>query len=318
MRAIYLLPFFLSLQLFCQNRKNEKFSLHFIVENLKSIPAGSFRSGEDEVDVPNPKRSFIVRVKSFYMFNQEVSNGLYRWYLNEVNKGDSALDQKLLPDTLVWRDKFAYNEPYVEYYFRHPAYKDYPLVGISYEQCELFCNWLTEKYNADPKRKFKKVLFSLPDSAQREFAAMGGLKEAVYPWGGPCLQNRKGEWLANFLVLDQSSAMRREFEVDGLYGKEKKVINMAYGGCGCQGPISDNADITAPVTSYKPNVYGLYNLSGNVEEFIRPKGSTMGGSWRDPGYYLQNSVIEKYDSQHETSSERGFRFIMMVMEEFPK
>ena len=50
-----------------------------------------------------------------------------------------------LPDTLVWREKNSHNEPYVQYYYRHPAYKEFPVVGISYEQAVAFCKWRTER-----------------------------------------------------------------------------------------------------------------------------------------------------------------------------
>ncbi|MGZ4082766.1 MAG: gliding motility lipoprotein GldJ, partial [Bacteroidia bacterium] len=54
---------------------------------------------------------------------------------------------KALPDTLVWREKLAYNEPYVDYYLRHPAYRDYPVVGVSWLQANDFCTWRTDRVN---------------------------------------------------------------------------------------------------------------------------------------------------------------------------
>lgn len=302
--------------------KPEVYNLAFINKNMKYIPAGSINIGISDQDIPygNQHKSRTVSFKAFYMFNQEVSNGLYGWYMSEIRKkGDTSLYKSVLPDTLVWREKLAYNEPYVEYYLRHPAYAHYPLVGVSYDQCLAFCNWLTEKYNADPKRKFKKVRFDLPDSAQREYAARGGQDLSLFPWGGPYMQNKNGQWMANFKVIDQASVGRMEFEVPTVFGtKEKREYLVGWGVIynSIAGSLNDNADITVPVTSFWPNGYGLYNMSGNVEEFVKPRGKTMGGSWRDTGYYLQNSVYETYDSTHAVSNERGFRFIMIVEEEF--
>ena len=69
-------------------------------------------------------------------------------------------------------------------------------------------------------------------------------------------------------------------------------------------------DVTMPVMSFQPNGYGLYNMAGNVEEFMREKGKTHGGSWRDTGFYLLNDVFENYDTLNSTSAQRGFRFVM--------
>ena len=72
--------------------------------------------------------------------------------------------------------------------------------------------------------------------------------------------------------------------------------------------------IVAPVKSYPANGYGLFDMAGNVEEYVLEKGVTKGGSWKDTGYYLNIHVEELYDSTSLTSSERGFRFLMKLEE----
>ena len=64
--------------------------------------------------------------------------------------------------------------------------------------------------------------------------------------------------------------------------------------------------------SYKPNGYGLYNMAGNVKEYVSEKAITKGGGWKDFGYYLQNWVEQPYDSTEKAADDRGFRFIMEV------
>ncbi|MEO6304189.1 MAG: SUMF1/EgtB/PvdO family nonheme iron enzyme, partial [Bacteroidia bacterium] len=142
-------------------------------------------------------------------------------------------------DTLKWKDKLSYNEPYVHYYHSHPAYYNYPVVNISYEGAKFFCEWLTVQYNAAPKRKFKKVSFRLPSEEEWIIAAQAGNSKAIYPWGGKKLRNKKGEYLANF-----KSDKTGELLVD-----VKHV---------------ENADIFTPVGAYWKNDFGLYNMSGNV------------------------------------------------------
>ena len=72
----------------------------------------------------------------------------YLYWLNHVYGTDyPGVYRKALPDTLVWRDKLAYNEPLVEYYFRHPAYRNYPVVGVSWVQASDYCAWRTDRVN---------------------------------------------------------------------------------------------------------------------------------------------------------------------------
>lgn len=92
-----------------------------------------------------------VTVNSFYMDETEVSNIAYLEYLYWLDRVFGAdypmVYVNALPDTLVWRDKLAYNDPLVEYYFRHPSYKDYPVVGVNWVQANDFCTWRTDRVN---------------------------------------------------------------------------------------------------------------------------------------------------------------------------
>ena len=94
-----------------------------------------------------PKR---VTVSSFYMDETEVRNIDYREYLywlRRVFVDYPEVYKMALPDTLVWRSKLAFNEPYVELYFRHPAYQDYPVVGVDWMQAMDYCSWRTDRVN---------------------------------------------------------------------------------------------------------------------------------------------------------------------------
>jgi sulfatase modifying factor 1 len=94
-----------------------------------------------------PKR---VTIASFYMDESEVSNLDYREYLfwlRRVYPENPEKYQTALPDTLVWREKLAYNEPYVSNYLRHPAYGKYPVVGVSWKQADAYSKWRTDRVN---------------------------------------------------------------------------------------------------------------------------------------------------------------------------
>lgn len=299
------------------------------------VPSGTFTMWEIVKEKENVRTGTKnISVASFYMFPFEVSNHFYQVYLWELKKTDSLAHLAALPDTTVWRDKLAYNEPYVDYYFCHPAYREYPLVGVTHLQCEKFCEWLMEKYNSDPKRKHKKVKFRLPSKVEWMHVAANLTDEEIkrkmthdksiaeikrFPWKGQYMTNEKGQPLANFRMIDQGSVLQvsgKYVTADSLYSENGNflVAESNFNPCSYNGYIMDCADVTAPVTAYQPNVLGLYNLAGNVEEFVLEYGITKGGSWCDTGYYLQNFVEEYYTKANEATSSRGFRFVMEVVE----
>jgi sulfatase modifying factor 1 len=215
------------------------------------------------------------------------------------------------PDTLVWLNDFAYaaNEPMVEGYFSHPAYRNYPVVGINWRQARAFTIWRSRYNDAykDAHHMARRMPYSLPTEAEFEYAARGGRIGTDYPWGGPYIKNAKGCLLANF------KPGRGNYTDDG----------GAY---------------TVNVRSYFPNDYGLYNMAGNVAEwtlsafdesastFVHDMQPTFnyeakatdpevlkrkvvrGGSWKDVGYFLQNST-RSYEYQDTAKAYIGFRCV---------
>src|SRR6201996_3871563 len=216
----------------------------------------------------------------------------------------------IYPDTLVWLADFSYaaNEPMVEY-FSHPAYRNYPVVGVTWRQARAFTVWRT-RYNraySDKRHLAPRADYLLPTEAEFEYAARGGRIGTDYPWGGPYIKNAKGCLLANF------KPGRGNYSDDG-------------------------GTYTVNVRSYFPNDYGLYNMAGNVAEWtasafdesastfvhdlapsfdyeakasdppVLKRKVVRGGSWKDVGYFLQNST-RTYEYQDTAKSYIGFRCV---------
>lgn len=256
-------------------------------------------------------------VNSFIMKKGEVTNSDYLEFLSHYKSTGSEKLRKVLPDTLVWRTPLAYNEPYTEYYLRHPAYQNYPVVGVSHQQAKLYCEWLTEEYHQNPDRVYKKVIYRLPTETEWIHAAKGGLRHGTYPWLGRYMRSSEGDMLANCLNFGTETVYRDTLYEKTINGEFKEIYLYRaepYSGIGSVGHLNDASDITAPAISYWPNEYGLYNMAGNVCEMVAEVGITHGGSWRDPGYYLQNHIRQFYDSEQSASAKRGFRYVIEVIE----
>ncbi len=141
---------------------NDPNSTDFVVkEGLKTqiplgmvaIEGGSFTLGEkaEFVTQPRDNRQRRITVSSFYMDQYEIRNVDWREYSNwmKVVFGKSAPDlvKRSIPNVNTWREQLAYNEPYLQNYFSHPSFNQYPIVGVTWEQAVDYCSWRTDRVN---------------------------------------------------------------------------------------------------------------------------------------------------------------------------
>lgn len=278
---------------------------------LVFVQGGTFTMGRVEQDVMYrwdnyPRR---VTVASFYMDETEVSNQDYREYTHWITRvfpGDRAKLESALPDTAQWRRELAYNEPYVTNYFRHPAYAEYPVVGIDWEQAEAYCIWRTDRVNEQilvergilqhDNSQTGQNTFSTntylygvyqgtdgeepqtnADGSTRRVSFEDGITLPVYrlpteaEWEYSAyglIGNTDGELLTDRKIYPWNGAYLRE---DSKREKGQMKANFVRGRgdmMGMAGSLNDNADIASLVFSYEPNDYGLYCMAGNVNEWV--------------------------------------------------
>lgn len=315
---------------------------------LVFVEGGTFTMGRVQDDVMHDWNNTPTQqhVQSFYMDETEVTNLMYLEYLDYLKRVYPPTEERYrniytgaLPDTLVWRNRLGYNEVMVKNYLRHPAYANYPVVGVSWIQAVEFSKWRTDRvnearleeegftlkgarYTANPEQTFSteaylnapsKVYggkdsllrggnkadrfmtkdstnlyvqrkhgvllpeYRLPTEAEWEYAALALVElrsynayrgRKKYPWDSQYTRSAdpraRGDQMANFK------------QGDGDYG-------------GIAGWSDDGADITAEVKSYAPNDFGLYDMAGNVAEWVadvyRP---IVDDEFNDLNYYRGN------------------------------
>ncbi|MGV3611633.1 MAG: formylglycine-generating enzyme family protein [Fluviicola sp.] len=241
--------------------------------------------------------------QGFFMMKEEVSNFSYKEYLSDLKKNNKLEEYKLaLPDTAKWHNEYAFTDKYVDYYFNHPAYRDYPVVNVTKQQAQKYCEWLTGVWRKNTGNE--SIVFRLPTRVEFLKAANGTSPERPYAWSSPYLLKSDGQTQCNFLAIGAGAISR---DSTGKF----VVQDIEYDYIDISGSSLDGADLTAPVRSFWPNEYGIYNLNGNVAEMISDGNLAVGGDWNSPGYDIRNQSTKKFT---EANPMVGFRPVMTFVE----
>ena len=337
---------------------NDKFKQQETPPGMISIEGGTFTMGKVQDDVmhdwnnsPNQQH-----VQSFFMDETEVTNKMYSEYLFWVKTVFPPTEENYkhiyngaIPDTLVWRNRLGYNETMTNNYLRHPAYADYPVVGVNWIQAVEFSKWRTDRVNENILeregylKKDNKIKLGSDVTAENSFStetyintpskAFGGNEEVVLKkeMGGgrrPAADTAKNVYAqrSSGLILPEyrlpteaeweyaavALVGNREYNIykgqkkypwSGQYTRSSKrqyrgdqLANFKQGKGdygGIAGWSDDGADITNKVKSYSPNDFGLYDMAGNVAEWVQDVYRPMVDDEANDFNYFRGNVYTK-------------------------
>lgn len=248
--------------------------------------------------------SDTLSVHAFFMSKGEITNIQYREFLFYLKQHNQLEEYKIAQvDTAKWTEEFGFMDAYAEYYHNHPAYHSHPVVNITKEAAELYCEWLTMMYDSISGGELN-ITFRIPTRAEWIHAARSNNQNTPYSWGHYSLTNSEGEPLANYVRLGAENITRNN-ESGKMEVVSFPIPNDYFN-------LNDSPDILAPSESYWPNDYGFYNMNGNAAEMISDGDYAVGGSWHSPGYDIRNESIEDFI---EASPFVGFRIVASYVRE---
>ncbi len=211
-------------------------------------------------------------------------------------KQDTALFEQMLPDTTVWEQPgVGGGLSFTSYYYRHPSYNNYPVVGISYKQAIAYCDWrsdmVNEYYSRHPSSNpiaGKKYRYRLPTLKEWELMAANKKDINIFPFGVDSTHTKwHGKWVKSFNC--------------------KYDTAVAYAGS-----LNDRVALTATVNAYSDNAYGIYNLIGNVSEMTNTEGIAKGGNYTLP---VNDCTITASQTYTTATSWLGFRCVCEIVNE---
>ncbi|MEM1135764.1 MAG: SUMF1/EgtB/PvdO family nonheme iron enzyme [Bacteroidota bacterium] len=252
--------------------------------------------------IPKPPDG-IWLYENLFIDVTEVTNIHWLEFLHYISDSSDYFQSLCLLDSSIWEEFPRNNQHYSEFdnYLRYPAFRHYPVVGISYKQASLYCEWrskIVSKYinaNLNNKNHFS-VKYRLPTKSEWEYAARCNLDLSEYPYGYKEIEGKPPEMISwkkywyfgkyywDYVNIQDSLISSNERKEEYMKYKKYAKSKLSHINYNRNKPefIRDELKATVSVDSGLPNEFGILNMIGNVAEIIMEKGYAKGGSWMHP------------------------------------
>lgn len=245
------------------------------------IPAGEFMMGNAESpdalaaafpqyerkrieEIGDEKPVHHVRIsKAFYLGQHEVTVGQFRRFLNETGyvpesqadgSGGYGYNAQYDPTKSPRGDAFEGRDP--KYAWSNPGFaqdEDHPVVNVTWYDAVALCGWLSRKEGRT---------YRLPTEAEWEYAARAGTTTRFHSGDDP----------------ESLLTVANIFDADSAVNWERWKPYALKG--------ADGYAFTAPVGSFAPNAWGLFDMHGNVWEWT--------SDWYDENYYAHSPLNDPH------------------------
>lgn len=295
-------------------------------QSMVYIQGGKVLIGfEDSEENYNKRRNYTATVESFYMDDAEIANVHWLEYLFYIRRFSEQEYKNALPDTTVWMRQFSFNDYYVENYLRHPAFHFYPVVGVSWLQANEYCKWRTDPLAFKKPKDYvgkevpkqgtgKRIQLSdtvwVYEGYRTPTKTKDGKPEAPRPKMPEYRLPTEAEWIYASTTfsymdpyLDEKDYYKRLYPWDGSSLRNPHAGKKGYYFCnfkrgrgdysGIAGMRNDGAVYTEYIYAYPPNDVGLYNIAGNVNEWVQDL------------YEFVPSYLEQFEFNRELDKDRS-------------
>ncbi|MEZ4805168.1 MAG: SUMF1/EgtB/PvdO family nonheme iron enzyme [Bacteroidia bacterium] len=239
--------------------------------------------------IPNVKP---IQGNYLYMAQSELSNLQYREFLYWLKQNNPEKYASSVLDSTVFGEKMT---QFCISYYNNSAYNHFPVFGISQIQAVAYCDWLHDRLKETFKREgipVESFIVRLPTEKEWMHAARGGLSStSIYPWNHEDVRYR--------------GSKRKDFG--------KFLLNCRMGVFSYENTKPYLSHYTTEALSYWPNEFGLYNMCGNVGEWLSEEGKSKGGSWRMPPYNCRIDAEAFEQDSKKARNDIGMRYVIEIL-----
>ncbi len=297
------------------------------LEQGKTVSPPKAKPTSAPMEVAQVEKSFKPVFGKLRARQTEVTNSEYQQFLDYLLQDNRQDDYAACqPDVSAYEgvgETFMrnYHTPYrasakrLSETAKERSFINHPVLNIPHQAAVLYCDWLTEQYNNQPERTYKKVRFRLPTLNEWRIAAIG---VAQFKSNGSLFENlklaykpRKEKAVKEISVPDVKYPWWRVFPQLPYNESGCYLSNFRIDSSRCVTPFGDGFGFTGPVGSYFANDLGLYDMVGNVAEMIDETGKACGGSWNHPP---EEATVTSVMAYGKPDSRVGFRVFMEIIE----